>query len=125
MTEAPLAYEGVAAPPRSNGELVFTQPWESRAFGLVVSLHDSGAFAWETFQAALIARVAAWEAAHPAATADYRYYEHWLAALEDVLDADGTLTPTEVDARASTLSTRPAGHDHAPGTGHGHGHDHD
>lgn len=121
MTAA-LAYEGVAAPPRSNGELVFTSPWESRAFGMAVTLHGTGAFAWETFQAALIARIAAWEAAHP--TGDgYRYYEHWLAALEDVLTADGTLGPAEIEARAADLAGRPAGHDHAD-TGHGHGHGH-
>ncbi|MFD9651474.1 hypothetical protein [Streptomyces mirabilis] len=29
---APLDIEGPAAPPRSNGELVFAEPWESRAF---------------------------------------------------------------------------------------------
>lgn len=118
-TEAPLAYEGAAAPPRSNGELLFTSPWESRAFGMVVSLHDTGAFAWETFQAALIARIAAWEASHPAG-ADFRYYEHWLAALEDVLEAGGKVGQAEIETRAVALSTRPTGHDHPPGHGHGH-----
>jgi nitrile hydratase accessory protein len=119
--DAPLAYDGPAAPPRSNGELLFVEPWESRAFGMVVTLHDTGAFAWETFQSALVARIAAWEAAHPDGC-DYRYYQHWLAALEDVLAADGTVAHTEVDTRAVALAARPAGHDHEPGTGHGHGH---
>ena len=31
-----------AAPPRDNGELVFEAPWESRAFGVAVALHDAG-----------------------------------------------------------------------------------
>jgi hypothetical protein len=34
MTLLQLEIEGPAAPPRSNGELVFAAPWESRAFGL-------------------------------------------------------------------------------------------
>ena len=54
--------EGPAAPPRSNGELVFAEPWESRAFGMAVTLYEAGVFAWPQFQAALIARIARWEA---------------------------------------------------------------
>lgn len=108
---APLALEGPAAPPRSNGELLFAEPWESRAFGMAVSLHDGGTFAWETFQAALIARIAAWEAEHPDGEG-YRYYRHWLDALEDVLVAGHAVDRAEVDERAVTLAARPAGHDH-------------
>lgn len=52
---APLDIEGPAAPPRSNGELVFAEPWESRAFGMAVTLYDAGVFTWPDFQAALIA----------------------------------------------------------------------
>ncbi|MCW0213193.1 MAG: nitrile hydratase accessory protein [Pseudonocardia sp.] len=122
MSPAPLAVDGPAAPPRANGELLFSAPWESRAFGMAVTLHDTGAFGWATFQAALIARIAAWEAA-PAGS--WSYYEHWLGALEDVLAGDGTVTTTELDARSATLAARPAGHDHRDDeTGHGHGHGH-
>jgi nitrile hydratase accessory protein len=124
VTTAPLAYDGPAAPPRSNGELDFAQPWESRAFGMAVSLHDAGAFAWPVFQSALIRRISAWEATHPDG-AGWSYYQHWLGALEDVLTADGTVTSAEVDARAEELAARPAGHDHTrSSTGHGHGHGH-
>lgn len=58
---APLDIEGPAAPPRSNGELVFAEPWESRAFGMAVTQYDAGALTWPEFQAALIPRIAAWE----------------------------------------------------------------
>ncbi len=115
-TLADLPVDGPAAPPRDNGELVFTEPWESRAFGMAVSLHDSGAFEWPAFQAALIARIAAWEATHPVGER-WSYYQHWLGALEDVLAAAGTVTDSEIDARAAHLAQRPVGHDHA---GHGH-----
>jgi nitrile hydratase accessory protein len=110
---APLAVDGPAAPPRSNGELVFAEPWEGRAFGMAVSLYEAGAFSWEQFQAALIARIAAWEADHPAGEC-WSYYRCWLGALEDVLAADGTVFADEVTARAHLLADRPAGH------GHGH-----
>ncbi|GAA4546232.1 nitrile hydratase accessory protein [Pseudonocardia xishanensis] len=126
MTEtlAPLAVDGPAAPPRSNGELVFAEPWEGRAFGMAVSLHAAGAFAWETFQAALIRRIAAWEAGHPEGEC-WSYYTQWLGALEDVLTSDGTVGTGEVATRAEALAARPAGHDHGDHRDHGdHGHGH-
>jgi nitrile hydratase accessory protein len=108
---APLDPDGPTAPPRSNGELVFAEPWESRAFGMVVTLFEAGVFPWSQFQAALIARVAAWEQ-RPDQKESWSYYEHWLGALEDVLVRQGTVSIDEVTARAHTLARRPRGHDH-------------
>ena len=54
----PMDVEGPAAPPRSNGELVFAEPWESRAFAMAVALCEAGVFTWREFQGALIARIA-------------------------------------------------------------------
>lgn len=120
MKTAPLALDGPAAPPRDNGELVFAQPWESRAFGLAVTLHGNGAFDWPAFQAALIARIAAWESSH-AEGEGWSYYQHWLGALEDVLAAHGTVTAEDLTSRARALDARAPGHDHRD-AGHGHGH---
>ncbi|MGW4908654.1 nitrile hydratase accessory protein [Streptomyces sp. NPDC004270] len=104
---APLEAEGPAAPPRSNGELVFAEPWESRAFGMAVSLYEAGAFSWPQFQAALIARIAAAPRDEP-----YRYYRLWLAALEDVLVGVDAVSRAEIAARTQALGRRPPGHDH-------------
>ena len=96
MTAA-LDTSGPAAPPRSNGELVFTEPWESRAFGMAVALADAGAFTWDAFRDRLVDRIAAWEAEH-GLEEPFSYYACWLDALEDVLvdypldDTDGQLT---------------------------------
>lgn len=108
---APLSVEGPGAPPRSNGELVFGEPWESRAFGMAVSLYEAGAFTWPRFQAALIARIAAWE---DASTGEerYDYYLLWLDALEDVLVDLRAVSTDEVTARTAALARRPEGHDH-------------
>jgi hypothetical protein len=59
-----LDLEGPAAPPRSNGELVFSEPWESRIFGVAVSMHQAGCFEWTAFQAELMAAIARWESTH-------------------------------------------------------------
>jgi nitrile hydratase accessory protein len=107
----PLAIDGPAAPPRSNGELVFAQPWESRVFGLAVTLYDAGVFEWPRFQAALIAQITAWEREHPDKTG-FSYYRCWLTALESVLVDAGLIGPNEVAERAAVLAARPPGHDH-------------
>lgn len=108
---APLEIQGPAAPPRRNGELVFTQPWESRAFGLVVTLYDAGAFEWSQFQDALIAHIAAWEREHPREER-FSYYRCWLAALESVLVDAGMVEPRDVEERVAVLAIRPPVHDH-------------
>jgi nitrile hydratase accessory protein len=114
MTVLPLDVEGPAAPPRSNGELVFAAPWESRAFGLAMALHDGGLFEWEAFRQQLMAAVARAEAAG----GEFSYYRCWLEALQTLLDASGVVDRAAVDGRAAELAGRPAGHDH------GHDHDH-
>lgn len=107
----PLDAEGPAAPPRSNGELVFVEPWQSRAFGMAVTLYEAGVFTWSQFRAALIARISAWETA-PVQEEGWSYYQHWLDALQDVLVGQGTVSAEEVTARARTLARRHPGHDH-------------
>ncbi|HEY2194661.1 MAG TPA: nitrile hydratase accessory protein [Actinomycetospora sp.] len=92
----PLDLDGPAAPPRSNGELVFAAPWESRAFGLVLTLVDAGRFTYEEFRGRLIARIGE----DPAAP----YWESWLAGLEDLLVP--TVDVGEVAARAAELHDR-------------------
>jgi nitrile hydratase accessory protein len=116
-----LDVEGPAAPPRSNGELVFAEPWESRAFGMAVTLHAGGAFEWEDFRQELIAAIGRYEA-DPAA-GEWSYYRCWLEALERVLDVEGVVPAAEVDLRAGELACRPVGHDHRHDhDDHDHGH---
>lgn len=114
MTDSALSLlpvDGPAAPPRSNGELVFAEPWESRAFGLAFALYDRGYFTWEDFQQALILAVADWERQDPGGE-DWSYYRCWLQALERLLEDRQLVASTEVDARAVALGHRTSGHDH-------------
>jgi hypothetical protein len=50
--------DGTLAYPRRNGEPVFDAPWQSRAFGMVVSLHTDGKYPWNDFKARLIDAIA-------------------------------------------------------------------
>lgn len=110
---AELPWEGPLSPPRKNGELQFAEPWESRVFGLTMSLYESGAFAWSEFQAALIASIAGWERAHGTDGEGYRYWERWLEAFEALAARKQLLAPGALEARVAELAARPAGWDHA------------
>ncbi len=103
---AALDADGPAAPPRSNGELVFNAPWESRAFGLALTLHDGGVFEWEEFRQQLIVAVGEWDGE------DWSYYRCWLTALERVLAGRGVVAARELDARTVEFEGRHEGHDH-------------
>ena len=120
---AVLEVEGPAAPPRANGELVFAEPWESRAFGMAVTLAEQGLFTWDEFRDALVARIAVWERDH-APGEEFRYYRCWLDALEGRLVGAGALSGAAVAERSAVLAGRPGGHDHGDGADHGHGHGH-
>ena len=107
---------GPAAPPRDNGELVFAAPWESRAFGLALALHDAGRIDWEDFRRSLIAVIGQWQAAHPGGEG-WSYYECWLRSLELVVSSRGLIAADDLHARLDALASRPPGYDH--------GHDHE
>jgi nitrile hydratase accessory protein len=106
-----LPITGPTAPPRSNGEMVFDAPWESRLFGVTMALVEAERFSWSEFQQRLIASVGRWEADHPDGEG-YRYYERWAEALESLLADLGIVAIETTDARALALAARPAGHDH-------------
>jgi nitrile hydratase accessory protein len=113
LSELPvdLPITGPTAPPRSNGEMVFDAPWESRLFGVTMALVEAERFSWSEFQQRLIAAVGRWEADHPDGEG-YRYYERWAEALESLLADLGIVAIETTDARALALAARPAGHDH-------------
>lgn len=121
MTTETLDATAIEGLPRANGELVFEQPWESRAFGLAAALADQGLFTWKDFQMSLVGEVAS-DQSEPG---QYQYYERWLGALEGLLLELGVVTTNDIDERADVLCHRPAGHDHRDADddhGHGHGH---
>jgi len=94
---------GAAAVPRKNGELVFDAPWQSRAFGIAVGLHQQGLFHWDEFRDRLIEAVAAHPGDDPSASPATIYYRQWLAALEKLLLDKALLAEADLDARAEEL----------------------
>ncbi len=127
------ALEGTkAAPPRDNGELVFSEPWQARAFGLAADLVEGGKFTWDEFREHLVKSIAQAEqqietdtpskmttlvTAEPLgspseASEPWDYYQHWLTALEHSVVDNGLTTPQALLAQAALYAARPDGHDH-------------
>jgi nitrile hydratase accessory protein len=113
MTDAAridLELDGPIAPPRKNGELVFEAPWEARAFGIAMLLHQQDIYPWREFSGRLAAEIAedtpsAESPVFPLpADIESRYYRQWLAALEGLVRERGLLTAEEIDARTAEFA---------------------
>jgi nitrile hydratase accessory protein len=63
---------------------VFNEPWEARAFAMVLALHQRGLFTWPQWAAALSRQITQAQAAGDADLGD-TYYQHWLRALESLV----------------------------------------
>ncbi len=105
-----LDEDGTAAPPRDNGELAFGAPWESRLFGLTMTMVEAGRLDWEAFRQRLIGRIADWE--RQAGGEPWNYWQRWREALEDSLEAAELVAVPEIEELARRLAERPHGHDH-------------
>jgi nitrile hydratase accessory protein len=98
--------------PRQNGELLFTAPWEARAFGLAVALNEGGVYAWSEFSQELAAETASAEQNGVPSS----YYERWLEALENLVITKSVVTRQELDLRTREYAS--GGHDEHASTHH-------
>jgi hypothetical protein len=85
-----LDVDGVAAPPRRNGELVFDAPWQSRVFGLCAAVVET-CFDGdrEPFRRQLIAAIAA--------APDRPYWDSWTVALQQLVVEAGLVDEPAID----------------------------
>lgn len=89
----------------SDGEeSVFDSPAQARAFGLVVALSREGAFEWNEFRDELVERIATDDGSLETDT-ERSYYDHWLEAIESLLEKDGYVLPDELDERAREFAS--------------------
>jgi nitrile hydratase accessory protein len=69
----------------------FDADWQRRAFGLAVALSEFGHYAWVDFQQELIKSIGSWQDAPDDERGRWAYYEHWVTALETVVQGHGLL----------------------------------
>jgi nitrile hydratase accessory protein len=117
------------AQPDEHGP-VFAEPWQAQAFALAVRLSAEGHFTWSEWAAALAAEL---DAAARRGTPDdgSRYYEHWLTALERLVEDKRLASAAELDERKEAWAdayedtphgepVRLCGRAIAPGSAHSH-----
>ena len=84
--------------PRDTGGPVFAEPWEAQAFALAVKLSEQGYFTWKEWAEALAGELR--QAADRGEPDDgSRYYQHWLAALERLVEAKGLTDAQKIGER--------------------------
>jgi nitrile hydratase accessory protein len=88
LADVDRALAATAPLPRSNGELVFEEPWQGRALGMTVVALERARIPWSEFSNRLADAVRrhGYDPDEPAATA---YYAAWLEAFEATLLAAG------------------------------------
>jgi nitrile hydratase accessory protein len=76
---------------RLDPDHIFSAPWEARAFAIALQLSQSGHFTWDEFRDHLIAEVRASDRIRASdGTSDHgAYYDHFLHALERLLEEKG------------------------------------
>jgi nitrile hydratase accessory protein len=113
--------EGAEALPRLNGELVFEEPWEGRAFGIAVALNNHRLYEWHEFREHLVGQISSDEKAGTEA----HYYDQWLRAMEGLLLQQGLVTSEELERRTEEYASgQREDHEHGPDDDHGHGEHH-
>ena len=83
---------GVAPIPRDeDGAPIFREPWEAQAFAMTLALHERGLFTWMEWAAALSVAI---NQAQTSGDCDdgSTYYQHWLAAIEQLVRAKGIVS---------------------------------
>jgi nitrile hydratase accessory protein len=81
MSEDLAALPGM---PLDDNSPVFNEPWEARAFAMVLALHEQGMFTWPQWAAALSLQISKAQAAGDS-DLGRTYYQHWLLALESLV----------------------------------------
>lgn len=96
-----LDVQGVAAPPRRNGELIFDAPWQSRVFGLCAAIVET-CFDGdrEPFRRQLIAAISA-EPERP-------YWDSWTVALQQLVLDIGLLDEISIEQRITSSENHDA-----------------
>jgi nitrile hydratase accessory protein len=92
IEDSPLALPGF---PHEGENPIFREPWEAKAFAMVIRLHERGLFTWTEWAESLAQEIRAAPAGGEAAGGD-TYYRHWLRTLEALVVRKGAASIDEL-----------------------------
>ncbi len=93
-----------------DDEIKFNEPWEARAFAIIVQLANAGQFTWAEWVECFSKEVAAAAAVEAAGGAPNTYYQQWLTAAEKIMIAKGIASADQLAARKFSMSIAGSAH---------------
>jgi nitrile hydratase accessory protein len=94
-----------ALPVSVDAEVTFSEPWEAKAFAIIVKLAQSGHFGWSEWVECFSREVAAATAIEAAGGQPKTYYEQWLNAAETLLIDKGVTSREQLIARRFAIGS--------------------
>jgi nitrile hydratase accessory protein len=88
-----------ALPVGIDGDRVFAEPWEAKAFAMIVTLAQAGHFSWAEWVECFSKEVAAAAAVEAAGGTPKTYYAQWLDAAEKLLVGKGLTSAAQLAAK--------------------------
>jgi nitrile hydratase accessory protein len=107
-TDSPLICKSL--PLSANDEVKFNEPWEARAFAIVVRLTNAGHFTWAEWVECFSKEVAEATAVEAAGDTPKTYYQQWLTAAEKMMVAKGMTSFDQLSARKFSMSIAGSAH---------------
>ena len=83
----------------ADGDMAFKEPWEAKAFAIVVTLSQTGYFTWSEWVDCFSDHVAAATKIEAAGGTPKTYYEQWVDAAEELLVAKGVTSQEQLFAK--------------------------
>ncbi len=93
-----------ALPDFDGADLIFAEPWEARAFAIIVNLAQAGHFTWGEWVDCFSREVARATAAEASGAPAKTYYEQWLDAAETLVVAKGVTSRPQLLAKRFAVS---------------------
>jgi nitrile hydratase accessory protein len=94
-----------ALPVSVDADLKFAEPWEARAFAIIVKLAQAGYFSWSEWVECFSKEVAAATAVEAAGGSSKIYYEQWLDAAELLMIDKGVTSREQLLAKRFAIGS--------------------
>ena len=91
-------------PAEAEHDLKFAEPWEARAFAIIVELAQAGYFTWGEWVECFSKEVAAAAADEAKGKCALSYYEQWLNAAEKMMISKGVTSAGQLAAKKFAIS---------------------